>query len=193
MARDRLLIGGVVDARHFRVFQIWPMIDERAHFDSIHQLRHSADMIAVIVSDQNIIELLDAGLVGGRQDAIGVAAFVSRPAGIDQQRLPRWADNQRRLPALDVDEINLQGFRARGSSGAWTRNQNTKAQTENGNQHGTHRLAPAREMCRELCHGVRGMRHLVFLSLRSSACFHQLVFLSLFLNQARHNFPTRSS
>ena len=43
----------------------------------------------------------------GGNDPVGVAAFIARPAGIDQQRLPRWTDDERCLPAFDVDEVDL--------------------------------------------------------------------------------------
>ena len=107
MASDRFFIRRVIGARHFGVFEIGTVVEECAHLDSVDQLRDAAYVIAVIVGNQDIIQLLDAGLMRGGDDAVGIATFVAWPTGIDQQRLARWAHDQSRLPALDVDEVNL--------------------------------------------------------------------------------------
>ncbi len=107
------------------------MVEKGANLDSIHQLRNSANMIAMVVRNQDIIDLREAGLMRGSQDPIGVAAFISRPAGIDEQRLSRWTHHQSRLPAFHVDEIYLQRFAAGGLSSLARQNHDTKG--KNGN------------------------------------------------------------
>ena len=67
-------------------------------------------MIAMIMGDQEIIDLRDAGLMGGSQDAVGVAAFISGPTGIDEKGLACGRHDQSRLAALYIDEIDLQGL-----------------------------------------------------------------------------------
>ena len=108
MASDRFFISRIIGTRHFGVFQIGSVIEECANLDSVDQRGNSADVIAVIVGDQDIIELLAGRLDGCGDDAVGIATFVAWPTGIDQQRFARWAHDQSRLPALDVDEVNLQ-------------------------------------------------------------------------------------
>ena len=65
-------------------------------------------MVAVVVRDQDIVELLESGLVRGGDDAISVPPFVPGPAGVDQQRFSRWAHEERGLATLNVDEVNLE-------------------------------------------------------------------------------------
>jgi hypothetical protein len=40
-------------------------------------------MVAMVVGDQDIIEPFEARLVRSSPDSIGVAAFVTRPSGVD--------------------------------------------------------------------------------------------------------------
>ena len=64
------------------------MIDEGTDLEAVHQLRHTADVIAMIVRDQHVVDLLQTSLVRGAEYAVGIAALVSGPTGVDQQRLP---------------------------------------------------------------------------------------------------------
>ena len=63
-------------------------------------------MVAVIVREHQVIDLGDARLLRDGDDAVRIAR--ARPAGIDQQRLSGRRDEQSGLPALDVNEINVQ-------------------------------------------------------------------------------------
>ena len=58
------------------------MIDERAHGQLAHELRSAAHMIAVIMRDDQVIDLLHAGAFGGRGDPRSIAHVEPRPAGI---------------------------------------------------------------------------------------------------------------
>jgi hypothetical protein len=80
--------------------------------------------------------------MSGSQDPIGVAAFISGPAGIDEERLSRRAHYQSRLPAFNVDEINLQRF-AGGSCGTGaSRQEQEGTQAQSSKKQSSHRLAP---------------------------------------------------
>jgi hypothetical protein len=52
--------------------------------------------------------LLQTSLVRGAEYAVGIAALVSGPTGVDQQRLPRWSHDKRCLSAFYIDEVDLQ-------------------------------------------------------------------------------------
>jgi hypothetical protein len=70
-------------------------------------LRDATNVVAMIVGDQDVIDLFEARLMSRGEDPVGVAAFISGPAGVDKQRLSGWAHNQCCLAALYVDEVNL--------------------------------------------------------------------------------------
>ena len=57
-------------------------------------------MIAMIVSDQDIIDLRDSRLMCRSHDPVSVTAFTSGPTCIDEKRFARWADYESRLSAL---------------------------------------------------------------------------------------------
>jgi hypothetical protein len=96
------------------------MVDEGADRDQLGELGDAADMIGVKVRHQQIVDAFDARGTCRREDPVGVArlariagqrrerAGLAGKAGVDQQRLPRWRDDQRGLAALDVDEIDVQ-------------------------------------------------------------------------------------
>ena len=77
------------------------------------QLLHAADVIRVVVRDHEIVDRADARLLHCRGNALGIAQRVRRPAGIHQHRLTRRRDDERRLAAFDVDEIQPQRLRGR--------------------------------------------------------------------------------
>ena len=116
VACDRLFVGRIVGASNFGVFQVRPVINEGPDFDAIGELRHAPHVIAVVVSNQDIIQLLESGLMSSRNDSVRISAFVPGPACIDQKGLSRWAYQKRRLTTLDINEVNLQGLRSSGCS-----------------------------------------------------------------------------
>ena len=78
----------------------------------------AADMITVVVRDQQIVDALDSRIVRRREDALRIARVRgiarhraepagSREAGVDEHRLPGRRDDERGLPALDIDEVDL--------------------------------------------------------------------------------------
>ncbi len=86
------------------------MVDVIADRDALRQFRHAAEMVAMPVRGDQIVDLGQTGVAGRRHDALGVAhRRVGRHiAGIDQHRLARGRNEQRRLAAFDVDHINIQ-------------------------------------------------------------------------------------
>ncbi len=85
MPRDGLQVDCVVVARVVCVFAVLAVVQKLAHFDTRHQLGHAAHVIVVIVRDQHMVDALDAGIAHGRKNALGVAAVVAGPTGINQQ------------------------------------------------------------------------------------------------------------
>jgi hypothetical protein len=57
-----------------------------------------------------VIEPFDLGGLGGLDNAVGVAAVETAPAGVDQQGLAGRAHDERGLAALNIYKIDLQGF-----------------------------------------------------------------------------------
>ena len=72
-------------------------------------------MVAMKVSDQEIVDPPKAGVLRSRENPPGIAPVVSRVTGIDEQRLASWRDNQRRLARFDVDEIDVERLGSQGS------------------------------------------------------------------------------
>jgi hypothetical protein len=64
-------------------------------------------VIGVKVAEDEVVDLLEPGLLGGREDPLGVA-IADFPAGIEQQRFAGRRHDQCGRAALDVDPIDLQ-------------------------------------------------------------------------------------
>ena len=90
-----------------------PVIDERADRNTGCERRNAADVIAVVMRDDQVIDPHDARLCSRRSNPIGVTTVEAGPAGIDEHRLSSRRDEQGGLTTLDVDEINLQRLRGR--------------------------------------------------------------------------------
>ena len=84
------------------------MIHEGPDLDPVDELRDSAHVVSVIVGDQNVIDLLESGLMSGSEDAIGVTTFVTGPPRVDQQRLSGGAYHQRGLSPFDIHKVEPQ-------------------------------------------------------------------------------------
>ena len=96
---------GLVSVLHTR-----PVIHERANRQSRRERRHAADMIGVVMRDDEVVDARDACLLRRRRDAVGVTAAESREAGVDEHRLAGRRHEQRGLSPFDVDEIDAQGL-----------------------------------------------------------------------------------
>src|ERR1700739_38786 len=106
-------VGRQVVARDVGVFAVDAVIEELADLDMLNEIRHAAYMIGVEVGDEHLVDHRTAGVFHCRLNALGIAAIVAGPAGIDQQRVTAWRDKQRGLAALDINGVNLQIFRGR--------------------------------------------------------------------------------
>ncbi len=87
-----------------------PVINERANRNPGKELWSTANMVSVIVSEQNKINFRDPRFLGGGDNSVRVTPGISGPAGIDQQRLAFRSDEESCLPALDVYKVDLQGL-----------------------------------------------------------------------------------
>ena len=84
------------------------MIDEGPDWNQTRELGSAAVVVAMKVSDQEIVDPPKASVLCCRENPSGIAPVVSPVTGIDEQRLASWRDNQRRLAAFDVDEIDVE-------------------------------------------------------------------------------------
>ena len=91
-------------------FAIFAVVDEGADGNTGGELRSAANVIVVVVGDEDEINFAETGVVSGGDDAIGIAIVVAGPAGVDEEGLSEGRDEQGGLAAFDVDEINLQGI-----------------------------------------------------------------------------------
>jgi hypothetical protein len=85
-----------------------PVIVERAERQQLGKRRQSADVIAVPMADDHVIDPRQAHRFRCGGDARGVAVAVAREAGIEQQRLPVGRDEERGGASLDIDPGNPQ-------------------------------------------------------------------------------------
>src|SRR6185295_10854872 len=82
--------------------------------DQLRRRRDAARVISVIMTENEVVDLLEPGLLGDREDPLRVPS-VDLPAGIDQERFPRRGHNQRGGAALDVNPVHIKspGLRLR--------------------------------------------------------------------------------
>ncbi len=113
-ALQNLNVIAVVLFDHARVLHVGAVIDEGADLHAVGELWNATHVIAMVMGDENVIQLFDFGGFGGLHDALGVAAVETAPAGIDQKRLSGRAYDQRSLAALHVDKIDLKRFGGEG-------------------------------------------------------------------------------
>ena len=106
--KDLLVLGVAVLGDALVKFTVGAVVYEGTDRDAGDQLWNAADVVGVIVGEKEVIDLRDAGVPGDGYDAVGVAAFVAGPSGIDEQRLPVRCDEERGLPTFDIDEVDLQ-------------------------------------------------------------------------------------
>jgi hypothetical protein len=71
-------------------------------------LGDAAGMIDVVVGEKHEVDAGDTGAFGSGNDAVGVAAFIARPAGIDEKRVVVGGDEERGLTAFDIDEVDME-------------------------------------------------------------------------------------
>ena len=85
--------GGVsAILRSFVVAEVCSAVDEMPNRQPRGELGRSAGMVCVIVGDDEVVDLLDARLLRGGKNPVGVTPVEARPPGIDEQRLAGWRD-----------------------------------------------------------------------------------------------------
>ena len=83
-----------------------PVIVEVHHGNLLGERQQRTDVVAVIVRRPQVIDSRHAGRRERLENAAEIA--VAGVAGVDEQRLARGADEERRLPALGVDVVDAQ-------------------------------------------------------------------------------------
>jgi len=84
------------------------VIVERAERQQLRERRQSTHVIAVPMTDHDVIDPRQAHRFRRGGDALGVAVVVAGKAGVEQQRLSVRRDEERRGASLDIDPRNLQ-------------------------------------------------------------------------------------
>src|ERR1035438_9080649 len=107
-ALQNLNVVGVVFFHHARVLHVGAVIDESADLHAVSQLGDAAHVIAMVVGDENIVELFDFGGFGGLDNAVGVTTVETAPACVDQQGVAGGSDDERGLAALHIDKIDFE-------------------------------------------------------------------------------------
>ena len=128
------------------------VIHEIANGQLGRQLQHAAHVIGMIVGDDEIIDLLHAGVLGRGGNAERIAVIEAGPAGIDQHGFARRGDEQGRLAAFHVDKIDFHvlGGRQEGSE--------NEAQKDKKYAHGRNRIIKGRADRRQPFCGVPNFR-----------------------------------
>ncbi len=83
--RQQLLIGGIGFLGRGVGWAVGAVIDERAYRDARQQLGETANMVGMVVGQQQIIDLAHARIFGRGGNATGIQSVVPCPSGIDQQ------------------------------------------------------------------------------------------------------------
>ena len=84
------------------------VIDEGADGDAGDELGDASGVVDVVVGEEDVVDVVEAGTFGGGGDAVGVASLVVGPAGIDEEGMVVGGDEEGGLAAFHVDEENLQ-------------------------------------------------------------------------------------
>ena len=88
-------------------------IENAADRHLVRERGDAADVVAVIVRDDEVVDPLDAGILHRSDDALGVAPWRVQVTCVEQQGLPdaqdsfRGRDDERGLPSFGVDEVNV--------------------------------------------------------------------------------------
>jgi len=106
LALDGFQIGGEVVTGNLRVFFVGAVVKELVDRDSLDQLGQAADMVVVVVSGEQVVDALDAGVAHGCLNAPCVAAIRGGPACIDEQGLACRTDEQCGLATFHVDGVD---------------------------------------------------------------------------------------
>ena len=102
-------LPGLVGALAPAEFDAVTVVRERSYRDHRRQCGDSANMVAMEVRGDKVVQLLPADLfLEDPEDSSRVTIVESRPAGIQEHGLEVGSDDKRRGPAFHVDPIDLQ-------------------------------------------------------------------------------------
>jgi hypothetical protein len=96
------------------------VIDELENGQLLGDQRHGAHVVSMPMRGNKMVDLSKPRVSCSGDNAPGVApSTVADVAGVDEQRLLRWRDHERGLPAFDIHDVDLQGasVRQRGQRG----------------------------------------------------------------------------
>src|SRR4029077_9530967 len=112
--RQQPLVGLPALHRH-RVggLAVLSVVDECPDRNARSELWSASDVVVMKMGDKDVFFFLDPSFSSASHNPVRVTAFVPRPAGVDQQRLPGRSDEQSSLAAFDIDEVYVQGFVSR--------------------------------------------------------------------------------
>src|SRR5262249_28811089 len=98
------------------LFDSVAVIVELSQRDHLRECAKPAFMIAVPVADHDMIDLSKAGILRRRVNSFRVPVAISGKTCIEQQRFRRGRNEQGRGPPFDIDPIDFEIKRLRGSS-----------------------------------------------------------------------------
>src|SRR4029079_13529855 len=84
-----------------------PVVVERAERKQFRERRQSTHMIAVPMTDDDVVDPRQAHRFRCGGDALGVAVVVAGKTGIEKQRLSIRGDEERGSASLDINPGNL--------------------------------------------------------------------------------------
>ena len=71
---------------------VFAVIDEGVDGNFCRELWGAANVVVVVVGDEDEVNFVDAGIMNGGDDPVGVAIIISRPAGVDEKGLSFLCD-----------------------------------------------------------------------------------------------------
>ena len=107
--QDLLVCLSYLYCRRIGCLAIGTVIDESFDWDFGHQLGYAPGVIYMVVGQQYVIDVVKAGQLHCGSDAGCVAALVAGPHGIDKERVLVGGNEQSRLAAFYVNEVDLEG------------------------------------------------------------------------------------
>src|SRR6202163_1124802 len=108
------------------------MIDELLNRDAGGQFREPAKMIAMPVSNDQVIDLRNAGVFQSGDDAFSITNGArSHVPSVDEDRLTRGGHKKHRITALDINNIDVQRRSHRPCLGKRRRYGNSEGQQLN--------------------------------------------------------------
>uniref|UniRef100_E6PWS5 Uncharacterized protein n=1 Tax=mine drainage metagenome TaxID=410659 RepID=E6PWS5_9ZZZZ len=140
----RIVVAGDVRGE----FAVGAVVKERGDRDAAEELRHSADVVVVVVGDKDVVEVVESGFMRDGGDAVSIAAIVVGPSGVDEEGLSGGGDEERGLAALDIEEEDAEflvrcALRGCGAGGSEREQQGNHHENEGGDaakRHGNRHL-----------------------------------------------------